>query len=130
MEDLIPLTAVVMPFVMVIAIVVIPAWLKSRERREMQATLRAAIEKGQPVPPEVIDAITRNVKSPPTAHGDLRTGLIWLAVGLGLAVFGAVIGYQEEEALHPLLGIAAIPALIGVAFTLLSVFNPNKGKAV
>lgn len=129
MDVLIPLAAISLPFLMVIAIVAIPAWLKSRERREMQATLRMAIEKGQPVPPEVIDAITRDRKIAPTSHSDLRTGMIWLAVGLGVAAFGAVIGYQEQEALHPLLGIAAIPGLIGLAFIVLSIFNPNKAKA-
>ena len=53
-EILIPLAGCAM----IAAIVVGPAWLKSRERREMQATLRASIEKGQPLPPEVIEAIS------------------------------------------------------------------------
>ena len=129
MEELIPLTAISMPFIMVIAIVVIPAWLKSRERREMQATMRAAIEKGQPLPPEVVEAITRTVKAAPTAQSDLRTGVIWLAVGIGVGIFGGFIGHQEAEAFHPLIGIASIPAVIGVGFIVLSLFNPNKGKA-
>ncbi|HRD47742.1 MAG TPA: DUF6249 domain-containing protein, partial [Caulobacter sp.] len=55
-EILIPLA----PFVMIIAIIVVPAWLKSRERREMQATLRTAIEKGQPLPTEIIEAMTKS----------------------------------------------------------------------
>jgi len=128
MEDLIPLVAVSMPFIMVIAIVVVPAILKSRERREMQTTLRAAIDKGQPMPPEVIDALTRNVKVAPTSLSDMRTGIIWLAVGLGLAAFGFVIGYQEADAFHPTLGIAVIPSVIGLAYIALSFFNPNKAK--
>ncbi|MCF8504326.1 MAG: DUF6249 domain-containing protein [Caulobacter sp.] len=128
MQDLIPLVAVSMPFIMVIAIVVVPAILKSRERREMQSTLRAAIDKGQPVPPEVIDALTRNVKVAPTSLSDMRTGIIWLAVGLGLAAFGFLVGYEEAEAFHPMLGIAVIPSVIGLAYIALSFFNPNKAK--
>lgn len=123
-EVLIPLA----PFAMVVAIVVVPAWLKSRERREMQATLRTAIEKGQPLPPEIIDAMTKNVKVAPTSLSDIRTGIIWLAVGAGLAALGFFIGFEEAEAYHPMLGVAAIPAIIGVAYIALSFFNPNKAK--
>jgi len=124
-EVLIPLA----PFVMVIAIILVPAWLKSRERRDMQTTLRTAIDKGQPLPPEIIDAMTKTVKVPPTALSDIRTGIIWLAVGIGFAVFGYVIGFEEAEAFHPLLATAAIPSIIGLAFIALSFFNPNKGKS-
>ncbi len=123
-EILIPLA----PFVMIIAIIVVPAWLKSRERREMQATLRTAIEKGQPLPTEIIEAMTKSVKVPATALSDMRTGVIWVAVGLGVGVLGFMIGYQEAEAFHPILGFAAIPVIIGLAYVVLSFFNPNKGK--
>ena len=123
-EVLIPLA----PFAMVTAIIVVPAWLKSRERREMQATLRTAIDKGQPLPPEIIDAMTKNVKVAPTSLSDVRTGIIWLAVGAGLAAMGFMIGYEEAEAFHPMLGVAAIPAIIGVAYIALSFFNPNKAR--
>lgn len=128
MNDLVPLAAVSLPFLMVVAIIVIPAFLKSRERREMQATLRAAIEKGHDIPPETIDALTRNVKVAPTSLSDLRTGVIWLAVGLGLAAFGYMIGFEDADAFHPILGMAGIPAVIGLAFIVLSFFNPNKAK--
>jgi len=123
-DILIPLA----PFAMVVAIIVIPAWLKSRERREMQATLRTAIEKGQPLPSEIIDAMTKNAKVAPTSLSDLRTGVIWTAIGLGVGVLGFVIGYQEAEAFHPILGFAAIPVIIGLAYIVLSFFNPNKAK--
>lgn len=123
-EVLIPLA----PFLMVVAIVVIPSWLKSRERREMQATLRAAIEKGQSLPPEVIEAISKdNAKPPATAARDLRTGVILLAVAIGIAVFGYAVSFAEMDAYYPIVGIAAIPGMIGLAFIVLSFFNKNKG---
>ena len=53
-EEFIPIAF----FIMIGAIVLVPAWLKSKERKEMQATLRSAIEKGQPLPPEVIDSLS------------------------------------------------------------------------
>jgi hypothetical protein len=128
MKDLIPLFGVIMPFLMIISIIVIPAWFKSKERREMQATLRAAIEKGQPVPTEMIDAMTRNVKVAPTALSDIRTGVIWIAVGLGVCLFGFMIGFEDADAFHPMLALGGIPIIIGAAYVVLSFFNPNKAK--
>jgi len=120
------------PFIMVIAIVVVPAILKSRERKEMQATLRAAIEKGQPLPPEVIEALSKdNIKPPATASRDLRVGVILLAVSIGIALFGSAFnfmdGFEETRAVAPIIGLAALPGMIGLAFVILSFFNKNKG---
>lgn len=124
LKILIPLA----PFIMVIAIVVIPAWLKSRDRREMQATLRAAIDKGQPLPPEVIDSISKdNVKPPATAARDLRTGVILLAVAVGIALFGYAVSFAEMDAFYVISGMAAVPGAIGLAFIILSFFNKNNG---
>lgn len=117
-------------FAMICAVVCVPLYLKSKERLEMQATLRLAIEKGQPVPQEVIEALTRNVKSPPTRLRDLRTGVIWLAVGVGVGLatyFGDFISGSGD---FDGFGIACIPAVIGVAFIVLSFFNPNKEQRV
>lgn len=128
LEVLVPLA----PFIMITAIVVVPAILKSKERKEMQATLRSAIEKGQPLPPEVIEALSKdNIKPPATAARDLRVGVILLAVGIGVALFGYAFnfvgGFEESKAVAPIIGLAAIPGMIGIAFSILSVFNKNKG---
>ncbi|NBB15037.1 hypothetical protein GVN21_06675 [Caulobacter sp. SLTY] len=124
MEILIPLAF----FAMIAAIVLVPGWLKSRERSEMQSTLRAAIDRGQDVPQEIIDAMTKNVKTAPTALSDIRAGIIWIAIGLGIGVMGYLISYEADGALHPMLGIGAIPVIIGLAYVVLSFFNPNKGN--
>ena len=116
-------------FLVIGAIVIVPTWLKSRERLEMQTTLRAAIDKGQPVPPEVIEALTRNVKVAPTSLSDLRTGIIWAAVGIGIGLLSYFISLEEHEVQFPGLGIACIPLMVGVAFIVLSFFNPNKSKS-
>jgi hypothetical protein len=117
-------------FIVIGAICIAPVWLKSRERVEMQSTLRAAIDKGQPVPPEVIEALTRNVKVAPTSLSDVRTGVIWLAVGIGLAGFSYFVDFGDNDLHSPGVGIACIPAVIGLAFIVLSFFNPNKAKRV
>ncbi|WP_419255166.1 DUF6249 domain-containing protein [Caulobacter sp. ErkDOM-YI] len=117
-------------FLVVGAIVIVPVYLKSRERIEMQSTLRAAIDKGQPVPPEVIEALTRNVKVAPTSLSDIRAGVIWLAVGIGIGLFSYFADFGDHDADFPGIGIACIPVVIGVAFIVLSFFNPNKFKRV
>ena len=129
-EILIPLA----PFLMVAAIVIVPRWMKTRERTEMQQTVRAAIDKGQPLPPELIEAMSKDTRVPKTASRDLRQGIIWLAVGIGIAAFSLLNSmsfssrYSGEiwDAGPALLGLAAIPVCIGLAFIALSIFNKNK----
>lgn len=123
-EVLIPISM----FAMIAAIVIVPTWFKSKERQEMQATLRASLDKGQPLPPEVIDALTRQtVKPPASAARDLRTGVILLALSLGIAATFSFIGtrFGEEEA-WGFGAFAAIPGAMGLAFIILSFFNKNK----
>lgn len=123
-EVLIPLAF----FAMIAAIVVVPSWLKSRERREMQATLRASIEKGQALPPEVIEAISKeNKKEPATAARDLRTGVVLLSIAIGIALLAYLVSFAEFDAFYPIAGAAAIPGMLGLAFIILSFFNKNKG---
>lgn len=119
-------------FAAIVAVILGPGYLKSRERQELQTTVRHAIDKGQELPPELIDAMTREVASKlPSRTRDLRRGVIWLAVGIGVAAFSYLsnMGWNDhdmEGAAGALLGISAIPATIGLAFIILSFFNPNK----
>lgn len=113
-------------FVMIAAIVIVPRYFKSQERQKMAETLRAAIEKGQPLPSEVVDAISSGVKVPPSPQRDLRTGIIWLGVGVGLAAMGWAIGFDEPDAALPMVGIAAFPAFIGIAFIVMYLLNRER----
>lgn len=135
MEDFVPIFAIFAVFGTITAIIVGPTYLKSKERREMQATVRAAIDKGQPLPPEVIDALGKEAtKNIPSRTRDIRRGVIWLATGIGIAAFGAVNdipwgndGWGDGPDFGGgLLGIACIPITIGLAFIVLSFFNKNK----
>jgi hypothetical protein len=116
-------------FAMIAAIVIVPTWQKSKERRDMQVTLRASIDKGQALPAELIDALTRQtVKPPATAGRDLRIGVILLALSLGIAATFSFIGFKFGESEAWGFGaFAAIPGAIGLAFIILSAFNKNKG---
>ena len=95
----------------------------------MAETVRVAIEKGQPLPNELIDALSTNVRSPglpASPQRDLRTGIIWMGVGIGLAGMGFAISFEEPDALFPFLGIAAFPIFIGLAFIALGLLNKTK----
>jgi hypothetical protein len=110
-------------FAMIAAIVIVPRYFKSLERQKMAETLRVAIERGQPLPSEVVDAMSSNVKSPPTPQRDLRTGIIWLGVGVGLGAMGWALSFEDPDATLPLVGIACFPAFIGLAFIVMSFVN-------
>jgi hypothetical protein len=125
MEDiLVPLGL----FTMIGAIVIVPNYLRIRERREMQKTVRAAIDKGQPLPPELIEAMSKDVRprKVSSAHRDLRIGVILLAVAAGIALTGVALGGINDNAMFGTVSGAAVPGMIGLAFIILSFFNPNK----
>jgi len=113
-------------FAMIAAIVTVPLYFRSLERQKMAETLRASIEAGQPLPPEVINAMTRNLpsaKPPASPARDLRVGLIWAGVAVGVAGFGLAMGFVEPELTFVFLGLAAFPGFIGLAFVALGLIN-------
>jgi hypothetical protein len=112
---LIPITL----FAMIAVVVVLPRYFKSQERQKMADTLRAAIDKGQPIPPEVVEAISSDVKAPPSPERDLRVGIIWIGVAVGFAAMGIAIGMEEPDATYPMIGMACFPGFIGLAFVIM-----------
>jgi len=127
--------AVLIPFgfmAMIAAIVIMPRYFRSQERQKMAELMRAAIERGQPLPQEVIDAMSSNVRSEgggpiaPSPSRDLRTGLVWMGVAVGLASLGLAVSFEDPDALFPLLGCAAFPGFIGVAFIVMWLAGRNK----
>jgi hypothetical protein len=128
-------------FAMIAAIVIVPKWLRERDRARMYDTLRVAYEKGQPVPPEMVDAMLRPASAgdlpepvvfDTPAHRDLRRGVIWLAIGIGFVAVGAAFyaglyyvgGAQETFASFAAIG--AIPACVGIAYLGLWYFGSRK----
>jgi Na+/H+ antiporter NhaD/arsenite permease-like protein len=104
-------------FAMIVAIVALPVYFRSKERAKLHETLRAAYERGQPVDPALIDALARDEKARPSPERDLRIGIILVAVALAMVVLGATISRVEhDEALWILSAAAAFPGFIGLAF--------------
>lgn len=92
-------------------------WFRFRARRDMQDTIRVALDKGHELSPELIDRLG-HPKAP--RDRDFRLGVIWIAVAAGIACLSLAI--PEEEATQPLLGIAAFPFFVGVAYLVLNKF--------
>ena len=125
-ETIVPTMGMLTFWGAIVAIVLVPRYFKSRERQALQATLRAAIEKGQPLPPEVIDTLSRDVRPVASSARDLRVGVIWLGVALGFIGLAYALGYSDSDAVdafYPLLGVAAFPGFIGLAFVVMALLN-------
>jgi hypothetical protein len=92
-----------------VAIVALVLSFRHRRLKLAHESMRLMIEKGLPVPAELI--------TPPSRvrpiQSDLRRGLVWLALGLGLA-FALARLFAEEGASLWTLGL--IPAFIGAAY--------------
>lgn len=107
------------PIVMFIGLTVVMCslfWFRFRARSEMQQTIRMALDKGHELTPDIIDRLGH-----PKAgkYKDLRLGVIWLALAVGLALVGVAVPDDGGDALRGCLAGAAFPVAIGLAYLLL-----------
>ena len=111
-EELIP--------IVLFTVTAIVFWLfflyRHKSRAEAQKTVRLALEKGSELSPEFIKSIS---EPEPPANRDLRRGLIWLALAIGLALCGLATAQFAPEALWGCLAGAAFPVAIGVAYLIM-----------
>ncbi len=116
-------------WIFVAAVILVPQYLRHLDRARLHETLRIAFEKGQPVPPELIDSLQRRVGDAPigTPERDLRRAVVLIAVGLGLVGLGYGLWYglmivSEVPAYivgGVVAGTGAVPGFIGVAYLIL-----------
>ncbi len=126
--DLALMIPIVVPTVTMLVIggtIALITYYRFRRRREVQETIRVAIEKGQELPTEFLETIS-SPKSRPKKDQDLRRGVVLIAVGLGIGAFGVLVG--EDDAVGPLMGIGSIPFLIGLALTALWILRTRHNK--
>jgi hypothetical protein len=96
-------------------------WFRYRAKRDNQETIRAAIEKGQELSPELLERLTN---PPVPANRDLRRGVMGVGLAIGFVLFGYF--FPEEDLFGIMSAIAMFPMLLGVAFLLLHRFG-NRG---
>jgi hypothetical protein len=111
-EEFIPISM----FVGLTVVISLFFWFRYRGRSDLQMTIRTAIEKGQELTPELIDRLG----SPqPPKDKDLRLALISMSIALGISLFGFAMSFEDEQVFPIMLGIAAFPACVGIAYLIM-----------
>src|SRR4051812_31689975 len=112
MRDFIAIPIVAIVFLSVfgapVAIVVMIGIFSMIATRMRQRTIRMMVEKGQPVPAELLAPATRSIRR----RSDARRGVIWTMVGLGLMIWLAAVNDWEGGAWS----FGLIPFLIGLGY--------------
>src|SRR5437899_7743679 len=91
--------------VLIVIMIGMFALLISRTR---QRTIRMMVEKGQPVPAELLAPTKRAVRQ----RSDVRRGVIWTMIGLGAMIFFGAVNDWEGGAWS----LGLIPFLIGLGY--------------
>jgi hypothetical protein len=88
-----------------------------KKRQIVIEPLRAAIERGQPLDPAVVERLM----APEPREADTLNplylkvgGIITIAAGVGVAMLGYFIGLVEASAFYPILGLGLVAVCIGV----------------
>lgn len=109
-EDLVPIVL----FLVIALTYCVKYYFAHRTRQDVQSTVRVALERGDPLTAELLD---RLVQAPAPKRTDLRRGVVGICLGIGLGVFGLVLG--EPDAVRPMLAVGMVPLLLGLAYIVL-----------
>ncbi|KJS27157.1 MAG: hypothetical protein VR75_04135 [Hyphomonadaceae bacterium BRH_c29] len=108
--------SIVVPTVLFGSIVGI-VWLVShfnfKKRSTVHETLRHAIDQGQVLSDDMM--VRLSLANDPV-RADLRRGVLFIAAGLAFGFLGTMVGMEEGEAIRPMLGVAAFPVFLGLAY--------------
>jgi hypothetical protein len=103
MNNLVPIVSIVFALSIPIIAIIVDYF----HRKNKLKLFEKAIEKGV-----TLEGLSLEEKRPRVPY---RSGMVTLAVGLGMAIFAFLMAQIEIEAFYPILGAAFIPALIGLA---------------
>jgi Domain of unknown function (DUF6249) len=109
------------------AVFLLPVWWRQRERVRLIEIARAAVEHGQPIPPELLNAMPAQPVMP-SPQRDLRNGVLWIAAGAGIALtglggrpfFAALLQGDGSALAIGIAALGAIPLTVGIALVVLS----------
>jgi hypothetical protein len=124
---IVPVVAIVIPFVFVGFIVGMKFFNDLKARELHHETIRRALEKGQTLPPELLNM--RDSAAIKPKSNDRRAGLILIAVGAGLFFFfGGVTDFGGIHGGTGMRWVGLIPGLIGVALLINWALERNDKK--
>ncbi len=122
------LTLIGVSFWIFISIVVLASfWYAFARNREIQKTIRLAIEKGMQLDPALIDGLV--TRKPGNPEDYLIGGVICVATGIGLLILGVFLGRVEPHAFYPLAGSGVLVGLIGIGLIGCSMLVRRREKA-
>ena len=116
----------IVPVATMICIAAIPIfyfYYRHRNRQEFQRTLRAAIEQGKDLTPELLEQLGEPVRGKDL---DLRRGVLAIAFGIGIATFGVL--QNDPDVFLKLRAGGALLCTIGIAFIGLWFFSRGRQR--
>lgn len=109
------------------AIILVPIWLRERTKQSAHHLISQALEKGQPLDPQVMKSLTEGVRqtTPDKARRSLGSGVVLLALAAGFVGASYLSGDFDPSgyAGGSLLTVATILGALGVAFVLLAIVD-------
>lgn len=121
MPFLVPISAIVLG----LAAVMLALYFRHRRYGMYHLERMAAIEKNLPLPEDFFELPARPIDS-----AYLLRGLIWLAVGVGIAIFFVVMALTEgDKDLYSIATLGIIPVGVGVAYLVTRRNELNKAAA-
>ena len=114
METMIPLVAIVMGCSIPIIIVGLQLYFRHEKNRMMHQTIRSMVDKGMPIPPELLNK-EHDITEPVPRRGqrnDLRNGLLFIGIGVGSIIVAGRAGW--------------IIFFMGIAFVIASRFEKRE----
>lgn len=112
---LVPIVAIVFSLSIPIVAIIVEHFTKKAKMRLMEK----AIEKGLS-----LEGLSLEDKKQPRMP--YRAGMVLLAVGIGLCIFGILLGRHNPSTLYPLMGAGSIPVLVGIALIVNDRINYNR----
>ena len=112
-NELIPIAGIILAGVITVSAM----YFSHHQKKMVHDTARLALEKGLPLSPEFLASLSSaSAKSGKGARNDIRTGLILIAVGIGMIFF---MRFMDE-----LRFMGAIPGLVGIVLLLYGTLEP------
>lgn len=106
-------------FAFIILIIWITTWMSYRKQRDRYHIIEKAIDNGQAIPEGLFDEPKKAKKR---WTNTLRQAIIFIAIGIGLAIFGDTI---DENAIT---AIAVIPGIIGAGYLLIAFIERHEER--